>query len=155
MSATSVGAIRLLAAGSLFLAASCEIFDPTDPATALQTWDLTNDAGQVATVVVSPFTNSGTFGETGDSDGWWVNIGGCDPIRLPVGGNIVHAGPGDRWSFVGLSGSGCGVQIMGTGEGYANGAFPDATSIDNGTLSTVLQGPIPTSGTGSWTARRR
>ena len=132
------------------------VFDLNGQAQSPQIWDLTNNAGQVATVVVSPFTYSGTFGETESSAGWWINMPGCAPIRLQVGGNITHTTPGDHWTFVGLTGSGCNTQALGSGEGYANGNFPDATQVLNGTIKLSIQTPRGTNDTnGTWTGQKR
>ena len=120
-----------------------------------QTWTLSNNAGQVATVVVSPFTNSGTFTETPNSAGWWVNITPTCSIRLIVGGNITKASPGDHWTFVTFGGAGCGHQSLGTAEGTANGKFPDSDQVLNGTLRISTEGPGgDVTGTGTWTAVR-
>jgi hypothetical protein len=147
----------LLIALPLSLGASThDLFDVNDPATSPQSWDLTNSAGQVASVVVSPFTNSGTFGEVEGSAGWWISMPGCAPYRLQVGGNIVHAGQADRWSFVGLTGAGCNSQTLGSGEGYANGNFPGATQVTNGTLTLTTQTPGGSNtASATWTAQRR
>ena len=132
------------------------VFDLNPPVQSPQIWDLTNNAGQVATVVVSPFTYSGTFGETESSAGWWMNIPGCAPIRLQVGGNITRSSPGDHWTFVGLTGSGCNTQALGSGEGYANGNFPDATQVLNGTITMSIQRRGETNNAnGTWTGQKR
>lgn len=121
---------------------------------APQVWRLTNNAGQVATVNVLPFTNSGTFVESGDSEGWWVEMGSCR-FRLYVGGNIAHTSQGDHWTFVGFEGFGCSAQALGSGEGYANGNFPNATKVTNGTLSLTQSDPIMTATrSGTWSAER-
>lgn len=156
---TSLTLFRVLAVTLLLpLANGCGAADVEDAFGALpQTWVLTSGA-QVATVVVSPFTNSGTFGETADSDGWSVGFGNCS-VRLTVGGNVAKASPGDHWTFVTLGGGGCDHSILGTAEGTANGNFPDATQV-NGTLSLSYQGPCVSSGscnatnTANWTGVR-
>ena len=90
MAMRNAGLLRLvLATPFLLLTAGCDIFDVVDESP--QSWALTNNAKQVATVVVSPFANSGTFGETADSPGWFVDVGGCQ-FPLNVGGNITHTG---------------------------------------------------------------
>jgi len=132
---------------------------PTTPAptpTAAQVWQLTEqEGGQVATVTVSPFTYSGTFSETSDSPGWWIfGTTGQPLFRLPVGGNIVHNGAVDRWSFVGLAGSGGGYQTIGNGEGTTDRPFPNATTV-NGTVTITTQSPLGTvGGTVNWSGKR-
>lgn len=119
---------------------------PSSTTVLPQVWELTAGAqgeqgGQVAKVTVSPFTNSGTFSETSDSPGWWMfGATGERLFRLPVGGNIVHTGAGDRWSFVGLGGAGGDYQTLGRGEGTANGQFPNATAV-TGTITLTTTGP--------------
>ena len=114
--------------------------DDENPFTYLpQIWDLTFNYdqpgnSQTVEVMVTPFTNSGTFGETDDSQGLWVyDAAGAICYRLPVGGNIVHDSPGDRWSFVGMSGSStsCGMQTLGGNtSGMADDKFPCAIFIE-------------------------
>lgn len=161
---TSLTLFRLLVVTLLLsLTAGCGLFDVEDVLSeSPQTWALTNNVGQVATVVVSPFTNSGTFGETANSTGWWLDFPMQPPcsFRLTVGGNITKASPGDHWTFVTLGGSGCGHQALGTGEGTANGNFPNANLVTNGTLLVNFQGPGVDAGIigptvpGTWTAVR-
>ncbi len=96
---------------------------------------------QMARVVVSPFTNSGTFTETSDSPGVYVYNSTCDcHYRLTIGGNVVHDSPYDRWDFVGLAGAGCRMQAAGTGTGTANGNFPTANSV-HGQINVTTQNP--------------
>jgi hypothetical protein len=120
-----------------------------------QVWHLTNDMGQTATVMVQPFTNSGSFTETSSSTGWWVLDGQGNPVcRLKVGGNIFHEGGGDRWVFVNYGGQGGGYQVLGTAEGVANGNFPYATRV-SGTCSGTVHSPMGTvSGQDTWTGER-
>ena len=119
-----------------------------------QVWELTNDGGDVATVTVSQFTNSGTFTETNGSAGWFIRLPGLT-YRLHVGGNVVHSGGGDRWSFVGLTGGAGNAQTLGQGEGTANGQFPNATTV-SGTLTLTTQTPIGTqTGTANWRGTRK
>ena len=121
---------------------------------AAQTWELTNETGDIAIVAVTPFTNSGTFSETDDSPGWFVRMPGLS-YRLHVGGNIVHTNGGDRWSFVGLTGGAGNAQTLGQGEGTANGQFPNATAV-SGTLTLTTQTPIGTqTGTAKWWGTRK
>ena len=76
-------------------------------------------------------------------------------LQPEVGGNITHTGQGDHWTFVGLTGSGCGAQVLGMGEGYANGDFPNANQLQNGTLSLTQTDPFgTTTRDGTWTAVR-
>jgi hypothetical protein len=125
-----------------------------------QIWELTFTSGtivQVVEVVVSPFTNSGTFGETDDSLGLWMfDAGGMMCYRLNVGGNIVHDSPGDRWSFVAMSGSGCGMQTLGgNSSGTANNNFPCADFIDDGVVTLTTQTPNGTvSAVATWMGQR-
>ncbi len=70
---------------------ACNINDPNPFIDLPQTWDLTFNYDQPANsqtveVIVTPFTNSGTFGETDDSQGLWVyDAAGGICYRLPVG----------------------------------------------------------------------
>ena len=140
---------------------TCKKNNDNDPATSTQTWDLTFTSGttvQVVEVVVTPFTNSGTFSETSDSQGLWVyDVDGSPCFRMDVGGNIVHDSPGDRWSFVNMGGSGCGFQMLATNSsGTANGNFPDADYISNGVVSFSVQSPMGThTATATWTAVKK
>jgi hypothetical protein len=123
----------------------------TTMANSAQVWDLTNDAGQVARVIVQPFTYSGTFSETSGSAGWWcLDTVGGHAFRFNIGGNIVHDSPGDRWDFVNLGGSGSGYSGLGTASGTANGNFPYATYV-SGTYSITYNSPLGTNTlTGNW-----
>jgi len=99
-----------------------------------------------ATVVVSPFTNSGAFDEVSpDPLGGLIvyNPNGSCSYQLTIGGMVSHAGQDDSWSITQLSGDGCGMQSMGSGSGTANGAFPNATSV-SGTASLTTQSPLGT-----------
>jgi hypothetical protein len=120
-----------------------------------QVWELTNDMGQTATVIVQPFSYSGTFTETSNSDGWWVlDAQGNEVCRLNLGGNIFHDSGGDRWEFVNYGGQGGGYQVLGTAEGTANGNFPYATSV-SGTCQATINSPMgSTSGQDTWTGVR-
>jgi hypothetical protein len=123
----------------------------TDTAGA-QVWELTElGSGQIARVLVY----AGVFNETDDSPGWWIrDASGNRLYKLAVGGNIFRNSPGDTWRFVGLAGSGGGYQTMGTGEGIANGNFPDATTV-SGTMSLTTQNPMGTvTGPGTWSGKR-
>jgi hypothetical protein len=128
-----------------------------------QTWELTfQDSGsashnQTVKVNVTPFTNSGTFSETSDSPGLWMyDASGKKCYRLPVGGNIVSDASGDRWSFVAMTGSGCGMTTLcSSSSGTANGNFPDANYISNGVMVLKTTSPLGTfSGTVHWTGTR-
>ena len=125
-----------------------------------QTWNLIFTSGtiiQVVEVTVSPFTNSGTFSETDDSLGLWMyDAAGVICYRLNVGGNIVHDSPGDRWSFVAMSGAGCGMQTLGSNSsGTANGNFPDANYIGNGVVTLTTQSPLGTvTAIATWTGSK-
>ena len=129
------------AAASFILLSSCNLVSSLKTDATGQTWLLTNDAGQVATVVVTPFTNSGTFSETSGSAGWWIdytNVGGTR-VRIPVSGTISHTSPGDHWYFTVTVMSGS-VRLLGTGEGYSNGNYPNASGA-SGTLKGTLTDP--------------
>ncbi len=128
-------------------------FDSDSGASGPQTWELTNDVGEVATVVVTPFVNSGTFSETTDSAGWFVTIPGVQPIPLPISGSIVHDSQ-DRWSFT-LTKMQGSISILLQAEGTSNGNFPNANSV-TGTISGTIKTPMD-SGlhvAGRWTGRR-
>ena len=143
----------LLLFAALITPLSAQIITETSNGTTVsaQVWNLTNDDGQVATVIVQPFTYSGTFSETADSAGWWLlDSSGANAFRFNVGGNIAHSSSGDSWTFVNFGGSGGGYQSMGTAEGTANGNFPYATYV-SGTYSLTTTSPLGTvSGTGTW-----
>lgn len=113
-----------------------------------QKWELINDANQVATVVVTPFTNSGTFAETSGSAGWWINYGSFQ-VRIPVSGTISHTSQGDHWYFTITVTSGS-VSLLGQGEGYSDGNYPNAVTAQ-GTTRGTLRDPGGTQAvTGSW-----
>ena len=132
------------------------------PGKTAQTWEITfpepaAGINQIAKVQVTPFTASGTFSETSDSPGIWIrDASGDNCYRLPVGGNIVHDTPGDRWSFVAMSGGGCGMSTIGSNSsGTANGNFPNASRITNGVVTITTTTPIGTvSDVVYWTAVR-
>ena len=96
---------------------------------------------QVIQVQITSFTNSGTFSELPTSPGLWMfDSSGANCYRLHVEGNIVRDSPGDRWSFAGMAGSGCGMQTFGTNSsGTANANFPYATGLTNGLLTLTTQ----------------
>jgi hypothetical protein len=126
------------------------------PVQTPQSWSFINELGDTAIVSVNPTGLTGsTFGEVSGSPGWRVRIGSCS-YKIAVGGNVVPTSGGDRFSFVGLTGAGCGFSSVGSGSGTANGKFPNATTI-TGTVSLTTQGPLGTStgAPGVWTARRR
>ena len=118
-----------------------------------QIWHMVNDAGEIAEVEISPFTNSGTFSETGNSTHWYMSYPG-GKMRIPVSGTISHTSQGDHWYFT-INIQNGGVSLIGTGEGYSNGNFPDAGSA-SGTVRGVATAPSMGSQnvTGSWTATR-
>lgn len=124
---------------------ACKKNNNNDPATSAQTCELTFKVGtnvQVVEVYVTPFTYSGTFGETSDSLGFWVHDGCLTCFRMNVGGNIVHDSPADSWSFDSMGGAGCGFQMLATNSsGTANGNFPDADYIGNEVVSFMVQSP--------------
>jgi hypothetical protein len=115
-----------------------------------QEWVLVNEMGDTATVTVPAGTYGSTFTETNDSNGWYVYIPGMNPIRITVGGNISGA----EWSFVGMTGNGPQVNIIGNGIGTADSAFPNSNSV-SGTVTINTQSPQgSTSGTGTWNGSR-
>lgn len=126
-----------------------------------QVWELSfQDGGstphfQQIEVVVTSFTYSGTFSETADSPGLWMyDANGSECYRLHVGGNIFRATPGDHWSFVGMTGQGCGMSTYESGSsGSANGNFPYATGV-SGQLILTSESPFGTaSGEVFWYGR--
>jgi len=126
------------------------LFESCDLLQGSQEWVLVNQMGDTVTVTVPAGTNGSTFTETNDSDGWYVYIPGMDPIRITVGGNISGA----NWRFVGMTGSGPQVNVIGNGTGTADTAFPNSNSV-SGTLTINTQSPLgATSGTGSWSGSR-
>lgn len=136
-----LSALLLIMAG---LFESCDFFKTS------QEWVLVNQAGDTVTVTAPAGTCTTTFTETTDSNGWYVYIPGMDPIRLTVGGNISGA----EWRFVGLTGSGPQVNVIGDGTGTADSSFPGSNSV-SGTVTINTQSPLgATSGTGSWSGTR-
>ena len=52
--------------------------------------------------------------------------------------------------------SGCNTKRLGSGEGYANGNFPDATQVLKGTITMSVQTPTGTTDTNStWIGQKR
>jgi len=136
-----LSALLLIMAG---LFESCNLFQTA------QEWVLVNQMGDTATVTVPAGTYTSTFTETSNSNGWYVYISGMDPIRLTIGGSIS----GTNWRFVGLTGSGPQVNVIGSGTGTSDAAFPDSNSV-SGTVTINTQSPLgATSGTGSWSGQR-
>jgi hypothetical protein len=117
-----------------------------------QTWELIfQDGGstphlQYVKVSIKGFVNSGTFTETSDSAGLWMyDPAGNKCYKLSVGGNIVRDSPGDRWTFVNMGGSGCGMQTLAlSSSGTANANFPIATGLTNGQLTLRTTSPLGT-----------
>lgn len=136
-----LSALLLVMAG---LFESCNLFQSS------QEWVLVNEMGDTATVTVPAGTHGSTFTETSDSNGWYAYIPGMDPIRITVGGNIS----GTEWRFVGMTGSGPQVNIIGNGTGTVDAVFPNSNSV-SGTVTINTQSPLgATSGTGSWSGSR-
>jgi hypothetical protein len=136
-----ISALLLIMAG---LFESCNLFQSS------QEWVLVNEMGDTATVTVPAGTNGSTFTETSDSDGWYVYIPGVNDIRITVGGNISGA----NWRFVGMTGGGGNVNVIGNGTGTADTAFPNSSSVA-GTVTINTQSPMgSTSGTGTWNGTR-
>ena len=137
-----LSALLLIMAG---LFESCDLFK-----TSQQEWVLVNQAGDSVTVTAPAGTCTSSFTETTDSNGWYVYIPGLDPIRLTVGGSIS----GSNWRFVDLTGGGPQVNVIGSGTGTADSAFPGSSSV-SGTVTINTQSPLgATSGTGSWSGAR-
>lgn len=136
-----------LSALLLFIAGlfeSCNLFQSS------QEWVLVNEMGDTATVTVPAGTYGSTLTETSDSNGWYVYIPGMNPIRITVGGNIS----GTEWRFVGTTGSGPQVNVIGNGIGTADTAFPNSSSF-SGTVTINTQSPLgATSGPGTWSGFR-
>ena len=136
-----LSALLLIMAG---LFESCDLFKTS------QEWVLVNQMGDAATVTAPAGSCTSTFTETSNSNGWYVYIPGMNPIRLTVGGSISGA----NWRFVGLTGSGPQVNVIGNGTGNADVAFPDSNSV-TGTVTINTQSPLgATSGTGTWSGQR-
>ncbi len=138
----------------VFLSASllvmAGLFESCDLFKASQEWVLVNQMGDTATVTVPAGTLTSTFTETSDSNGWYVYIGGMNPIRITVGGNIS----GSNWRFAGMTGSGPQVNVIGNGTGNADSAFPTSNTV-SGTVTINTQSPQgATSGTGTWSGSR-
>jgi len=117
-----------------------------------QGWTLTNDAGDVAYVLVKPFTNSGTFTEASNSPGWWLyDSGGNRAARIPMNGTVSHAGQYDRWSFT-ITVQGGGMRITGTGEGQTtDGIYPNARHVKGTTTGTATSPMGSQNVSGTWT----
>lgn len=99
--------------------------------TSPQVWLLTNvQSGDVATVVVQPFTNSGTFEETSSSDGWWMPLPcATGRERIPVRVTITRTTSGARWTFDSINFS-CGSwTVTGNSDGNSSSNIPTATSV--------------------------
>jgi hypothetical protein len=75
-------------------------------------------------------------------------------MRIPVSGTISHSSPGDAWSFT-ITVMNNGVAYTGSGEGYSDGNFPEATTA-SGTYSVSMsaEGYEPGQVSGTWTAYR-
>jgi hypothetical protein len=142
----------LLLSASLVTPVFAQLIKETSDSTpSAQVWNLTNDDGQTATVIVEPFTYSGTFSETSSSAGWWmIDNTGAQAFRFNIGGNIAHSSQGDEWTFVNFGGSGGGYQSIGTASGTANGNFPYATEVSGTYTLTTTSGFGTASGSGTW-----
>jgi len=113
------------------------------PASNLPTqgWTLTNDAGQVAYVLVQPFTYSGAFKEASSSPGWWLLDGtGNKVVQIPVSGMISHAGSYDTWDFT-ITVQGGGMRLTGTGTGTSDAPYPNGRNVI-GTISGTATSPM-------------
>lgn len=136
-----LSALLLIMAG---LFESCDLFKTS------QEWVLVNQAGDSATVKVPAGTYTSTFTETSNSNGWYVYIPGMNPIRITVGGSISGA----NWRFVGMTGTGPQVNVIGNGTGTGDSAFPNSSAV-SGTVTINTQSPLgATSGTGYWSGTR-
>jgi hypothetical protein len=126
------------------------LFESCNLLQSSQEWVLVNQMGDTVTVTVPAGTLTSTFTETSNSNGWYVYIPGMNPIRITVGGSISGA----NWRFVGMTGSGPQVNVIGNGTGTSDVAFPDGNSV-SGTVTINTQSPQgATSGTGSWSGSR-
>jgi len=127
----------------------CKSLTDASSSAGAQKWDLVNDAGDIATVVVTPFTNSGTFSETSGNAHWWMRYPGGQ-MQIPVSGTVSHTSQGDHWYFT-FSIQDGGVSLQGHGEGYSDGNFPNAVTAE-GTTTGVATAPGMGSQTvtGSW-----
>ncbi len=108
-----------------------------------QTWKLTDQAGQVATIIVTPFAGSAHFTEDSGSAGWFVNIPGGFPARVSLSGDIFYDKAGDRWemskSLTRTQYTDVPYSIEFKAPGTTKGNLPDATEasgIIEGTLKT-------------------
>jgi hypothetical protein len=115
--------------------------DPPPPDGPTQGWTLTNDAGDVAYVIVKPFTYCGTFTEASNSPGWWLYDSFSRKVaRIPVSGSICHAGGYDTWDFtMTVSGGGMMVTAQGTGK-TTDGIYPSAQHV-TGTIDGTATSP--------------
>jgi hypothetical protein len=136
-----LSALLLIMAGMF---ESCNLFQTS------QEWVLVNQMGDTATVTVPAGTYGSTFTETSSSNGWYVYIPGMSAIRISVEGEISGA----NWRFVGMTGSGPQVNVIGNGTGTADANFPNSSSV-SGSVTINTQSPLgSTSGTGTWSGAR-
>jgi hypothetical protein len=136
-----LSALLLIMAGMF---ESCNLFQTS------QEWVLVNQMGDTATVTVPAGTYGSTFTETSGSSGWYVYIPGMSAIRITVGGDISGA----NWTFVGMTGGGGNVNVIGNGTGTADANFPSSSAV-SGTVTINTQSPLgSTSGTGTWSGAR-
>lgn len=149
MTRTRICAVALVAIISVFPACDSLTDVINEAAGGLpQRWLLVNDAQQSAIVVVTPFTNSGTFSETSDSPGWWSQWPGGQ-MRIPLSGTVSHTGGNDRWSFT-ITVQNGSVSLLGGGEGWMDGKYPTAVTAF-GHVEGTLRTPGGTQNvTGSW-----
>lgn len=127
-----------------------------------QVWNLAfSDGGttphfQEIEIQINFGTTTATFSETATSQGLWMyDAGGQECYRLTVEGMIVHDSP-DRWTFIGMTGAGCGMQTLGSNStGLSNSNFPYSTGA-NGTVILTTQSPLGTaSGEVNWFGIKR
>ncbi len=95
-----------------------------------QNWTLTNEFGDVAYVIIVPFTTTGTFTESCNSPGWWLRDANNNRVvRIPLNGTITHAAQNDSWDFT-ISELSGGVRLTGLGTGSTtNGTYPAARNV--------------------------
>lgn len=109
-----------------------------------QNWTVANEFGDVAYVIIVPFTTSVTFTESCNSPGWWLRDANNNrTVRIPLKGTVTHSGQGDIWDFE-ISELSGGTRFTGTGAGRStDGAYPAARNVQ-GTVSETLSSPAGT-----------
>jgi hypothetical protein len=127
-----------------------------------QTWII--DAGpdpvqngreEEATVVIQPFTYSGTFNEVQPDPLGGMLVyspdGSCN-YQVSVGGSIANGDNSTTWMLSGSTGSGCGMSTIASGTLTGIGTFPTSTSA-GGNITFSTQSPLGTAvDSGQWNA---